>query len=177
MSHFGVAVEYALHVLTQLARFEPEKPPSAGALAQFQGIPAAYLAKVMTSLQKAGLVAAAEGKGGGYCLARGADSITFLDVTDAVEGRKRLFECTEVRRRCVLYGGKPPASATANVCTIHAVMLAAEQRMREQLAAVTIADISRPLASKTSPQMKEMAREWFAAHAAKSSARNPSRDK
>ena len=44
MNHFGVGVEYALHVLTQLARFKPERPPSAKALADFQGVPAAYLA-------------------------------------------------------------------------------------------------------------------------------------
>jgi DNA-binding IscR family transcriptional regulator len=50
MSHFGVAVEYALHILTQLARFTLETPPSAKALAEFQGIPPAYLAKIMTSL-------------------------------------------------------------------------------------------------------------------------------
>lgn len=162
MSHFGVAVEYALHIMTQLARYEPDKPPSVRALAEFQGIPPSYLAKVMTSLQKAGLVEASEGKGGGYRLAREPRAITFLDVADAIEGPKTLFECTEVRQRCVLYGGRPPESVTANVCAIHAVMLSAERRMREQLATVTVADISVPLQAKTSPAMKATALQWFA---------------
>lgn len=168
MSHFGVGVEYALHILTQLARFQPESAPSAKALADFQGVPAAYLAKVMTSLQKAGIVKASEGKGGGYHLVRDPASITFLEVADAVEGRKALFECTEVRQRCILYGGKPPASVSANICAIHAVMMAAEQRMRERLAAVTLADISGPLAAKTPSELKQKAQEWFASYPAKS---------
>lgn len=162
MSHFGVGVEYGLHILTQLARFQPLKPPSAKTLAEFQGIPAAYLAKVMTSLEKAGIVDASEGKGGGYRLARAPESITFLEVVDAIEGRKALFDCTEVRQRCVLYGGKPSPRITANTCTIHAVMIAAEQRMREKLAEVTVADIARPLAAKTSPEVQQTAAVWFA---------------
>jgi Rrf2 family protein len=162
MNHFGVAVEYALHIMTQLARLTLNKPPSAKALAEFQGIPPAYLAKIMTSLDKAGLVQASEGKNGGYRLARPAQTITFLDIADAVEGRKSLFECTEVRQRCVLYGGKPPATVVANVCTIHAVMLAAEKRMREHLATTTVADIARPLEAKLSADIKERALRWFA---------------
>jgi Rrf2 family protein len=167
MSHFGVAVEYALHIMTQLARFTPDKPPSAKALAEFQGIPPTYLAKIMTLLNKAGLVEASEGKGGGYRLARAPQTITFLHVVDAIEGRKSLFECTEVRQRCVLYGGQAPGTVTAKVCAIHAVMLAAERGMREQLAAVTVADISRPLAANTSPETRERALQWFADHAVK----------
>jgi Rrf2 family protein len=163
--------------MTQLVRFAPDKPPPSRALAEFQGIPPAYLAKIMTRLEKAGLVVANEGKGGGYSLGRPPEAISFLDVADAIEGPKKLFECTEVRRRCVLYGGRPPKSAVANVCTIHAVMLAAEQRMRAQLAATTIADISSPLAQKTSTQMHAMAQQWFADHAASSSRQHTSRSK
>ena len=163
MNHFGVAVEYALHVMTQLALFELDKLPSARALAEFQGVPPAYLAKIMTHLEKAGLVIASEGKGGGYRLAKPAEEITFLDVTDAIEGRKSIFECTEVRLRCVLHGGKPPKPTS--ICGIHAVMLAAERRMREQLAATTVADISRPLQAKTPPAMSTVVRRWFEEHA------------
>src|SRR5688572_441734 len=126
--------------MTQLARYTLDRPPSARALAEFQGVPPAYLAKIMTRLEKAGLVVANEGKGGGYTLGRAPEGITFLEVVDAIEGPKKLFECTEVRLRCVLYGGQPPKLPSSNICAIHAVMLAAEERMRAQLAATTIAD-------------------------------------
>jgi DNA-binding transcriptional regulator YhcF (GntR family) len=61
MSHFGVAIEYGLHVLLRLVGLQGQTPPSVKALAKFQGIPPAYLAKIMTQLEKAGLVVASEG--------------------------------------------------------------------------------------------------------------------
>lgn len=162
MAHFGSAVEYGLHVLTHLARFPGEKPPSAKALAIFQGVPPAYLAKTMTQLEKAGLVVAAEGKGGGYRLARPASDITFLDVVDAIEGVKPLFDCRDVRLRCVLFGGKPPKAASAGVCSIHAVMQKVERRMREALAEATIADIADPLRARTREAAFDAVERWFA---------------
>jgi Rrf2 family protein len=150
--------------MTHLARFPGGKPPSAKALAEFQGVPSAYLAKIMTQLEKAGLVTASEGKGGGYRLARPPEDITFLEVADAVEGRKSLFECKDVRLRCVLFGGTPPKEAMSGVCSIHAVMLAAERRMRETLEATTVADISRPLVARTSPKARRVVDDWFTNH-------------
>lgn len=167
MSHFGVAVEYALHVMVRLARC-PDQTPSVRALAEYQGISRPYLAKIMTALQKAGLVEASEGKGGGYRLKRQAEKVSFLDVADAIEGRKPLFECTEVRLRCVLFGGKPPKSASEKPCAIHAVMLSAERDMRKKLAGITVADIVRPLDADTLPATRELALRWFADHAAAS---------
>jgi len=160
VAHYGVAVEYALHILTRLARLRLEAPPSAKDLADFEGVPPASVAKTMTRLEKAGLVEALEGKGGGYRLARPAERIRFLDVVDAVEGDKPLFECREVRAKCVLHGGKPPPYA--NLCAIHAVMLSAEQRMREHLAGVSIADIAAPLEAATPPQRRAVMLRWFA---------------
>jgi Rrf2 family protein len=165
MNHFGAAVEYGLHVMTHLARFPGDSPPSAKALAEFLGVPPAYLAKIMTKLEKAGLLAASEGKGGGYRLARTAADITFLEVADAIEGRKSLFECKDVRLRCVLFGGSPPKAARAGVCSIHAVMLAAERHMRETLGATTVADISRPLEARTPSNARQAVQNWFAHHA------------
>ena len=174
MNHFGVAVEYGLHIMTQLAMLGAEKSPSAKALATFQGVPPAYLAKIMTKLDKAGLVVASEGKGGGYRLARQAGEITFLNVVDAIEGRKSLFQCTEVRMRCALYGGKPPKNP-ATVCAIHAVMLAAERRMREQLAATTVKDIAVGLEAKIPSAMKEAIETWFGEHSTRAAAADSSR--
>jgi Rrf2 family protein len=173
VNHFSVAVEYALHVVLQLAMLAPDKSPSAKELAEFLGVPSTYLAKIMTKLDKAGLVAASEGKGGGYRLARPAQEITFLDVADAIEGRKSLFECTEVRLRCVLYGGKPPKPT--GLCGIHAVMLAAETRMREQLAATTVAGVLGPLQGKAPVSMSAAARKWFEDRAAKPAGRSRAR--
>lgn len=163
MSHITTGVEYALHCLLYLA------DPKAGAdaasvrdLADLQGVPVEYVAKLFTRLQKAGLVEATEGVKGGFSLARPAATITVHDVVVAVDGDKRLFDCREIRGRCAVFGERPPAWAMKGVCSIHAVMLEAEDRMREALAAHTLADIGARVASKAPTGFGDDITRWLA---------------
>jgi Rrf2 family protein len=161
VSHFGSGVEYALHCLLHLVRAPGESPPSSRDLAEFQGIPAAYVAKIFSELEKAGVVAANEGIHGGFRLARPADRITVLDVVDAVEGDKPLFRCREIRRNCVLYEDRPPRWATSGLCAVHAVMREAENRMRDTLAKTTLADLDARFAGKVPTEFLTGKRDWF----------------
>jgi Rrf2 family protein len=137
---YGASVEYGLHSLLWL--IEPREPPlSSRNLAEFQGISASLLAKVMPKLEKAGLVASSGGINGGYRLARGADEITVLDVVTAIDRDKRLFDCKEIRAGCVLFNGHLPEWSAGRTCTIHAVMLRAENSMRKELARTTLLDL------------------------------------
>ncbi len=160
MSHFGSGVEYGLHCLLYLVGRGGEAPSSRD-LAEFQGVSPSYVAKLFTQLQKAGLVVATEGLGGGFRLARPAGDITVLDVVDALEGNKKLFRCREVRDGCILYGDAPPTRAAGDVCAIHAVMLEAEERMREALAGRTLADIDAEVAGKLSDGIIRQTTAWF----------------
>jgi Rrf2 family protein len=140
-SFYGVSVEYGLHCVLWLAGSDVERASSRD-LADLQGVPAATTAKIMPKLEKAGIVDSRDGIAGGYSLSRLPQDITVLDVVDAIEGGKRLFDCREVRRGCPLFAGKPPAWATDGVCGIHAVMLRAENRMRADLARTSVADLA-----------------------------------
>lgn len=140
VSMYGSSVEYGLHCLLWLVA--PRDPVSSRDLAELQGVPPALLAKIMPRLEKAGIVRSSGGIGGGYALAKPAESISVLDVIDAVEGGKKLFDCKEVRQRCVLFGGQPPIWAHSGVCGIHAVMLRAEKRMRADLAKTSLMDLA-----------------------------------
>jgi Rrf2 family protein len=162
VSHYGSGVEYALHCLLHLVRTPSGDPPSSRDLAEFQGVPAAYVAKLFSDLEKAGIVAASEGVRGGFRLARPPDDITVLQVVDAVEGDKRVFRCREVRRNCVLYRDDPPDWATGGICTVHAVMLDAEKRMRDALAATTLGDLDRRVAGKVPARYIASKQDWFA---------------
>jgi Rrf2 family protein len=89
MSHISTAVEYGLHCLLYLSE------PAAGVheasskdLAELQGVPVEYLAKLFTKLSKAGIVVATEGVRGGFKLARPAAQISVLDVVRAIDGNK-----------------------------------------------------------------------------------------
>ena len=161
MSHFGSGVEYGLHCLLYLVDAPAERPPSARDLAEFQGVSPSYVAKLFTQLEKAGLVVSAEGVRGGYRLARPAQDITVLDVVDAIEGRKPLFQCRDVRNRCVLFAESPPKWATRGVCAIHAAMREAEAHMRLALKGQTLADLDRHVAPKLPAKFIARTQKWF----------------
>lgn len=167
MAHIGAGVEYALHCLLFLiGRDAAALPPSTRDLADLQGVPAEYAAKLFTRLQKAGITASSEGVAGGVRLARDAAAISVLDVVDAVEGRKPIFDCREIRGGCAVFGGHPPDWATSGVCGIHAVMLEAEARMRAALAGCSLADLAGGLARKAPDEFDDDVADWLAARSA-----------
>lgn len=141
MAYIGTGVEYALHCLLWLLA-PLEQRPSSRDLAEMQGVPAAFVAKIFSKLEKAGIVESSGGIRGGYRLARAAEDITVLDVIDAVEGAKALFDCQEVRGRCALFEDNPPKWANRGVCGIHAVMLNAQKVLRDELSKSTLASLS-----------------------------------
>ena len=162
MAHITTGVEYGLHCLLYLV--DPPDgahAPSARELADLQGVPVEYVAKLFTKLQKAGLVVASEGVRGGFRLARKPASIRVLDVVTAIDGDKTLFECREIRGRCAVFDGRPPQWATRGVCSIHAVLVEAEARMRVVLAAHTLADIARSVAAKAPADFGNRISKWL----------------
>lgn len=160
MAHFGNSVEYGLHCLLWLADSLAETASSRD-LAELQGVSPSFVAKIFPRLQKAGLVEASEGVRGGYRLARAANAITVLDVVDAIEGNKPLFDCQEIRGRCAVFGGKAPSWSTNGVCAIHAVMLRAEQSMRVELERTSLATLARTVEGKVPPSFRGKVRDWL----------------
>ncbi|KTE24085.1 MULTISPECIES: Rrf2 family transcriptional regulator [unclassified Sphingopyxis] len=142
MAHLTASVEYGIHCLLWLVA-KDGKPISCSDLAELQGVSPSFLAKIFPKLEKAGIVRASEGVRGGYLLAQPADEISFLNIVDAIEGKKPLFDCQEIRGRCALFGGQSPVWVSAGTCAIHAVMLQAEQAMRERLASQSLGSVHR----------------------------------
>jgi len=166
MAHISTGLEYGLHCLLFLVNPPPGAPPaSARDLAELQGVPVEFVAKLFTKLQKAGLVVATEGIGGGFRLARAPDAISVLDVVTAIDGEKPLFDCREIRGRCALFESKPPAWATRGLCAIHAVMIEAEARMRDVLAAHSLADLAARLGAKAPPDFAAAVAGWLGGRA------------
>ena len=131
-------VEWALHCTWTLAAAPSAAPVPTRRLAEFFELPAPYLAKVLNSLVRAGILAASSGPRGGFRLARPATEITAAEVLEAVEGRSPLFTCTEIRQR-----GPVPLTGPAcrRPCGISQLMDRAERAWRSELATTTIADL------------------------------------
>jgi len=140
----GEPVEWALHCTTVLALLPSDSALPASKLAEFHGVPAAYLAKALQSLSRAGIVESVPGRRGGYRLGRQPAEITLLDVVEAVEGRESTFRCTEIRKR-------GPAQVSPRlyspVCAIAEAMYRADEAWREELRRTTVADLLQKLAT------------------------------
>ena len=99
-------VEWSIHSCVLLAVLPPDRSLPSAKLAEFHGVPAAYLAKHLQAMAHAGIVRAVAGRRGGYRLARTAAEVTLLDVVDAVEGGQPAFRCTEIRARGPVRGAR-----------------------------------------------------------------------
>ena len=67
-------VEWGVHVTTLLAVLPPDRALPAAKLAEYHGVPAAYLAKHLQALSRAGILVSVQGPRGGYRLARPGDA-------------------------------------------------------------------------------------------------------
>ncbi len=89
---FSQTVEYALRAAVYLAQRRPD-PVTTENIAQATKVPQAYLAKVISSLVKAGLVKSQRGVGGGVTLVRPPEDVNILEVVNAVDPIKRITTC------------------------------------------------------------------------------------
>ncbi|MGR8949753.1 MAG: RrF2 family transcriptional regulator [Gammaproteobacteria bacterium] len=160
MAHITNSVEYGIHCLLWLV-YADDQQPSSRDLAELQGVSPSFVAKIFPKLEKAGIVRANEGVRGGYRLAKPPRDITVLDVVDAIEGEKPLFDCQEIRGRCAVFNGDPPSWATHGLCSIHKVMLHAEKSMRDALAQETLASLSQSVNRKAPSNFGSKINVWL----------------
>jgi Rrf2 family protein len=132
-------VEWAVHCCTVLAALPEGQALPAARLAEFHGVPPAYLAKHLQALTAAGVTRSTSGPTGGYRLGRPADGITLLDIVLAVDGEETAFRCSEIRQRGP--AARPGSPAYGRPCGIARAMWRAEDAWRAELRTVTIADI------------------------------------
>jgi Rrf2 family protein len=84
--------EYALRAITFLASHYGE-PRTTAQIAGSTRVPVGYLAKVMQSLGRAGLVHSQRGLQGGFVLAVAPTSLNVWQVVSAVEPSRRITAC------------------------------------------------------------------------------------
>lgn len=84
--------EYALRAVVHLAG-HPETSLTTQEIAAATRVPAGYLSKVLQALGRAGLVRSQRGRRGGFVLARGSETLTVLDVVNAVDPLPHICRC------------------------------------------------------------------------------------
>ena len=85
---------YALRVMVNLARHDPEEYVPLKEIAETEGISQKYLESIMTVLSKADFLDAVHGKGGGYRLNRSPEGYTIGAILKLTEGSLAAVSCT-----------------------------------------------------------------------------------
>ena len=155
-------VEWAAHACTLLAALPKDWTLNADNLATYYDVPAAYMAKQMQALSRAGLIRSVRGGGGGYSLLKPPHDISLLDIYLAIEGHQPVFRCMEIRQN-----GPCPAnkSECKMPCGIATMFHNAEQVFRDSLDKTSLADIILETAKDTSEARARDIYAWISTHA------------
>lgn len=94
--------DYAVRAVLYLAQLGPGGQASTAQIARAQNIPLTFLAKIVSQLAASGVVRATRGARGGVALARAADSISLLEIVEAIDGPMALNECVSDPDNCAL---------------------------------------------------------------------------
>ena len=119
--------DYAVLCVLEVARFGRM---SAAEVARRQEISPAFLGKIVGSLAKAGVLTTRRGVGGGIDLARSPESLTLLEVVEAVQGPFAINQCLIHNGSCDRQSG----------CYVYPLWVKAQHDMKAALN-VSIADV------------------------------------
>lgn len=128
---FTSTFEYSIRAAISLASLGGEAC-SADRIAQTTGVPPGYISKVLRDLVVAGIAESQRGPHGGFRLSRPAESITMLDILNAVSPLARI-------KKCPL-----GIQAHVNLCPLHSRLDAAMDTVEKAFAATTLAELAAP---------------------------------
>lgn len=99
---------YALQAMLTLAENGADgRTVRAKDIAESLSIPANYLAKILQTLARSGLLISERGRNGGFRLAAAPETIRLLDVVDPFDDLGRERQCLLGRGTCTDLGGCP----------------------------------------------------------------------
>ena len=90
---FTTKAEYGVRLLVELGRQDPGVPVSLKTIAESEGLPLAYLERIVALLKKGGFVESTRGAHGGYRLAQAPEDIRMDHVVLALEGAVAPMSC------------------------------------------------------------------------------------
>ena len=92
---YSLSSKYAIRACIYLSQLPPGTNGMAKHIADTEGIPPSFLAKILQQLTRSGLLVSSKGPTGGYCLRLPSDKISLLALIDAVDGPSKLDRSQE----------------------------------------------------------------------------------
>ncbi len=134
MVKFSAKSQYGLRAMVYLARFK-DKISSLREISEMEDIPFDYLEKIVSTLEKAGLVGAKRGARGGYFLTLEPKEIPVGEIIKTLEGQmapvKCLIENPKKRFRC----------PKKRKCQTQKVWKRVQDSLNSTLDSITLADL------------------------------------
>lgn len=96
------ATDYAFLVLSYLGRIPFGENTNNKEVARACNIPESFLANIVHSLSKSGIITTRKGINGGISLAKSSSEITLREVIEAIEGNIGLVDCLKSEGVCQL---------------------------------------------------------------------------
>jgi len=121
---------FAVTAMMDLAMRHTHGPVTLAAISERQHISLSYLEQLFGRLRRAKLVSSVRGPGGGYNLARPAQSVSVADIIVAVDEPLDATQC----------GGKENCHDDRR-CMTHDLWATLNEKMYEYLSSVTLADL------------------------------------
>lgn len=157
---FSIGVEYAFHSLFYMIDLPENKTIGIRDIANLHGIKEPYLSKMFSKLKKAGIVRSISGVNGGYELAHGAESISFWDIIEAIEGPSFFFQCVEFRKKNI-FVDDPSVFTDKCPCLIKVVIQEAEELMRNHLRGKSLRWLHEQVYKDFSGDKKKAISDWL----------------
>ena len=125
-------VDYGVRALVELAMHYGGGPVPTAAIAYRQGIPEPYLERLMSTLNKSGLVHSRRGPQGGHLLARAPHLVNLHDIMQELDGNASPLDCLTLPTDCMF----------SDCCAQKEIWQSVEESIRQVLAATTLAHLA-----------------------------------
>ena len=124
--------DYAIRMMVDLACMSNNQRTTVGEITQRQDVAEPFMAKITSQAAVAGLVVTHRGTGGGLALAQPADSITMLQIIEAIDGPMTFNRCTFEPSRC----------PRLNKCAMNPIWEKAQQQLKALLSNTLLSEIA-----------------------------------
>ena len=135
---YSRSTEYAIRALIPLAQAPDGRYTMVKTIAEQEGIPTHFLAKILQQLARKGLLKSSKGPLGGFTLNVPAGDIRLLDIVEALDGLES-YQVVDTRN------GDCPDGL---YCTLHDEWRALQKEIMTYLEVNTVADLAKALDSK-----------------------------
>jgi Rrf2 family transcriptional regulator, iron-sulfur cluster assembly transcription factor len=130
--------EYAIRALVHLAHAPEGKFTMARQIAEEEGIPAFFLAKILQQLARKKMLLSSKGPTGGFSIRGSSGDLRLIDVVESLDGSSHHQHCPAGLAEC----------SDTQVCPMHDSWIGLRSRIMDYLERNTISDLAMALDHK-----------------------------